>query len=124
MTKFEGNAVTWFEIPTEDIDRAAKFYEALLDAEMISFPGDEPYRLFPAGVNGIGGGLVQRAHQKPAAQGTMVFLNVDGRLDETLVRAERLKATMLVPKTQIPGGMGYFACLLDSEGNHVGLHSR
>jgi predicted enzyme related to lactoylglutathione lyase len=30
---------------------------------------------------------------------------------------------VLVPRTEIPGGFGYFACLQDSEGNHVGLHS-
>jgi predicted enzyme related to lactoylglutathione lyase len=29
-----------------------------------------------------------------------------------------------LPKTQIPGGYGYYACVLDSEGNHIGLHSR
>ena len=49
MSKFEGNAVTWFEIPTADIDRATKFYETLLAANMIPYPGDEPYAIFPAG---------------------------------------------------------------------------
>jgi len=24
----------------------------------------------------------------------------------------------------IPGGYGYYACVMDSEGNHIGLHSR
>ena len=26
MSKFDGNAVTWFEIPTADFERATKFY--------------------------------------------------------------------------------------------------
>jgi predicted enzyme related to lactoylglutathione lyase len=124
MSKFEGNAITWFEIPTIDIDRATKFYETLLAAELLPFPGPEPCNMFPSGESAVGGCLVQRLHQKPAAEGTMVYLNVDGKLDDTLSRAASLNSTVLVPKTQIPGGLGFYACLLDTEGNHVGLHSR
>jgi uncharacterized protein len=124
MSKFEGNAVTWFEIPTADIDRATKFYETLLAANMVPFPGDEPCIMFPSGESAVGGCLIQRLHQKPGAGGTMVYLNVDGKLDDTLQRAESLGSRVIVPKTQVPGGFGYYACLIDSEGNHVGLHSR
>jgi predicted enzyme related to lactoylglutathione lyase len=124
MSKFEGNAVTWFEIPTADIDRATKFYETLLAANMIPFPGDEPCQMFPSGEGAVGGCLIQRLQQKPGAGGTMVFLNVDGKIDDTLGRAETLGSKVIVPKTQVPGGYGYYACLIDSEGNHVGLHSR
>ena len=124
MSKFEGNAVTWFEIPAADIERATQFYETLLAAKMLPFPGDEPCIMFPSGEGAVGGCLVQRLGQKPSDQGTMVFLNVDGRLDDTLGRAHELNAKVLVPKTQVPGGYGFYACLLDSEGNHFGLHSR
>ena len=124
MSKFEGNAVTWFEIPTADIQRATRFYETLLAAEMLPFPGDEPCQMFPVGKNAVGGCLVQRLQQKPGGGGTMVYLNVDGKLDDTLTRADSLNAKVLVPKTQVPGGYGFYACLLDSEGNHFGLHSR
>ena len=124
MSKFEGNAITWFEIPTADIQRATRFYETLLAAEMLPFPGEEPCHMFPSGEGAVGGCLVQRLQQKPGATGTIVYLNVDGRLDDTLARAQTLESTVIVPKTQIPGGFGYYACLIDSEGNHVGLHSR
>jgi len=80
--------------------------------------------MFPSGEGAVGGCLIQRLQQKPAAQGTMVYLNVDGKLDDTLARAQSLHSTVIVPKTQVPGGYGYYACLIDSEGNHVGLHSR
>ena len=82
MSKFEGNAVTWFEIPTADIQRATRFYETLLAAEMLPFPGDEPCQMFPVGKNAVGGCLVQRLQQKPGGGGTMVYLNVDGKLDD------------------------------------------
>ena len=33
MSKFETNAITWFEIPVNDIDRARGFYENVLVLE-------------------------------------------------------------------------------------------
>ena len=69
MSKFEGNAVTWFEIPTADIERATKFYETLLAAKMLPFPGDEPCNMFPSGEGAVGGCLVQRLEQKPSDRG-------------------------------------------------------
>jgi hypothetical protein len=123
MSKFDSNAVTWFEIPTTDFERATQFYETLLDVKLRAFPGPEPCNMFPSDDGGVGGCIVHRAQQKPAADGSLVYLNADGKLDASLKRAEQLGATVLVPRTQIPGGFGYYACLQDSEGNHVGLHS-
>jgi predicted enzyme related to lactoylglutathione lyase len=123
MSKFEGNAVTWFEIPTIDITRATTFYETILDKKLIPWPGEESYFLLPTGTDGVGGALMYRPHQKPTAQGTMVFLNIDGQLDAVLTRAHKIEGTVLLPKTQIPNGT-FYACIQDSEGNHVGLHSR
>ena len=34
------DAISWFEIPTTDLDRAQKFYEAIFDMQMI--PMDMP----------------------------------------------------------------------------------
>jgi predicted enzyme related to lactoylglutathione lyase len=79
--------------------------------------------MFPSAEGGIGGCLVQRAQHKPADSGTLVYLNVDGKLDATLKRAEKLGTEVLVPRTEVPGGFGYYACVRDSEGNHIGLHS-
>jgi predicted enzyme related to lactoylglutathione lyase len=124
MSKFNGNAITWFEIPTTDIGRAQKFYETLLDDKLCEYTGGDPCFMFPSADGGVGGCIVQRANEKPSPEGTAVYLNVDGKLDATLKRAEKLGTNILVPRTQIPGGFGYFACVQDSEGNHVGLHSR
>ncbi len=53
------NAISWFEIPAADLNRAQKFYEAIFDLQMI--PLDMPQlqmRMFPieSPVN-IGGAL-------------------------------------------------------------------
>ena len=123
MSKFSGNALTWFEIPTADFDRATKFYESLLATRLQSFPGDEPCNMFPSGEEGVGGCIVHRTKHEPAANGTLVYLNVDGSLNETLERAKALGSTILVPRTQVPGVGSFYACITDSEGNHIGLHS-
>ena len=124
MSKFESNAVTWFEIPTTDFNRATNFYEEVLDIKLQAFPGPEPCNMFPSQDGGVGGCIVHRTNQKPAADGALVYLNADGKLDASLKRAEKLGVPILVPRTEIPGGFGYYACLQDSEGNHVGLHSK
>ena len=124
MSKFNGNAITWFEVPTTDITRAVSFYETLLDKKLIEFAGAEPCFMFPAGEGSVAGALIHRPHHRPAADGAMVYLNVDGELDNVLARAHKIEGTVQLPKTQIPGGYGYYACVMDSEGNHIGLHSR
>ncbi len=124
MSKFETNAVTWFEIPVADFNRATNFYETLLDAKLLPYPGGEPCSIFPLKEGGVSGCIVQRAQQKPSTDGTLVYLNADGKLDASLKRAEKLGAPILVPRTEIPGGFGFYACLQDSEGNQVGLHSK
>jgi predicted enzyme related to lactoylglutathione lyase len=124
MSKFDANSVTWFEIPTTDFSRANTFYEALLDKKLIPYPGPEPCAMFPVGEGGVGGCIVKRAKQDPCNNGTMVYLNVNEQLNATLERAAKLNATILVPRTEIPGGFGFYACVRDTEGNHVGLHSR
>jgi uncharacterized protein len=123
MSKFEGNAITWFEVPTTNMERAVDFYETLLDTKLREWPGDEPCFMFPAGDTGVAGSLVHRPNHPPSSTGTMVYLNVDGELDEVLTRAHA-EGAVLMPRTQIPGGFGFYACVQDSEGNHIGLHSR
>lgn len=124
MSKFETNAITWFEIPVSDIDRARGFYENLLESKLIPYPGDEPTFIFPAKQNGVAGCIVERPQQKPVADGTLIYLNADGQLNAAVDRATSVGSTVLVPRTEIPGGFGFYACITDSEGNHVGLHSR
>lgn len=117
------NALNWFEIPVRDMDRAVAFYDAILGAKMRrEVFGGMPYAIFPCEAPGIGGALVQDAKRAPGAGGTLVYLNADGILDAILERAEKAKATILLPKTPI-GKDGFIAILTDSEGNHVGFNS-
>lgn len=123
QTKTRQSAINWFEIPCENLDRATTFYETLLGAKMKRPNPTDPVAIFPADQTGTGGTLVKRAFQKPGANGPMVYLNCDGDLDGVLARVREAGGLILMPKTPVPGGYGHFACLRDTEGNHIGLHS-
>ncbi|QNI36756.1 VOC family protein [Edaphobacter albus] len=117
------NAINWFEIPCEDLDRATGFYETLLGVKMERYNEGSPMALFASEQTGTGGTLVKRTFQKPGRGGAMVYLNCNGELDNVLARVRKAGGLVLMPKTPVPGGHGHFACLRDSEGNHIGLHS-
>jgi predicted enzyme related to lactoylglutathione lyase len=121
--KLRQNAINWFEIPCEDFDRATTFYETILAVPMHRDTTEAPMAFFSSERTGTGGTLVKRPFQKPGRAGTMVYLNCDGELDAVLSRVPVAGGLVLMPKTPVPGGHGHFACLRDSEGNHIGLHS-
>ena len=120
------SALAWFEIPSRDLDRARRFYETILDCTMHKddFGSKEDVMcIFPAEQTGVAGALVKRTFQRPGGDGTMVYLSCNGVLDQVIARVSGAGGLVLLPKTEIPGGYGFKACLRDSEGNHVGLHS-
>ncbi|WP_263382892.1 VOC family protein [Granulicella arctica] len=116
-------AIHWFEIQCADLDRATTFYETLLGTKLKRETFGDPMAIFPYDSGGTGGTLVKRSMQRPGPMGTMIYLNCNGQLDEAIARVPAAGGLILQPKTEIVGGFGYFACMRDSEGNHVGLHS-
>lgn len=117
------NAISWFEIPVSDMDRAVRCYETLLDTKLkreILF--GTPHGIFSGSQEGVGGALIHDIKRPPISGGVTVYLNATGKLDAVLSRAEAAKARVIVPKTAI-GDFGFLAVIADTEGNHVGLHS-
>jgi uncharacterized protein len=104
-----------------------KFYEAMtgqkLKREAFGAPGEEMAVFEVDSQEGISGCLLYGQGTKPAQQGTTVYLNAAPSIDAWIGRAEKAGAKVLTPKTALPPGMGYFAHILDSEGNRVGLHA-
>jgi predicted enzyme related to lactoylglutathione lyase len=117
------NAIHWFEIPTQDLARAVRFYSRVLGIEMASveMPGC-PMAMFPCGTGSVGGALVKHEEARPSAQGTMVYLSGGEDLSAPLGRVEAAGGKVVMPKTSI-GEHGFCAMFLDTEGNRVGLHS-
>lgn len=119
------SALDWFEIPVRDIDRAQRFYEALLGAELRRETiGDKTLAVFAYEDGGAGGCLMAGpGTPAPAGDGTMVYLKAAPSIDAVLERVARAGGRIATPKVQLPGDMGAFAHVVDSEGNRVGLHA-
>lgn len=122
------NAISWFEIPATDLNRAQQFYEALFGITMI--PLDTPalkMRMFPIDdmMTGVGGAIVDSGgfHTPSATAGPLIYLNANPDVQQVLDKVEAAGGKIMVPKTQISPEYGYMAVILDTEGNRIALHS-
>jgi predicted enzyme related to lactoylglutathione lyase len=117
------NQCVWFDIPVVDLDRAIKFYSAVLGEPIRkeTFPG-MTFGLLPHEGEEVGGCLVVMENGKPSDQGPLLYLNAKGRLDAAITAAQSNGGKVLQAKHQI-GPYGYKAVILDSEGNRIALHS-
>ena len=119
------SALNWFEIPVRDLDRAQAFYETLL-ATTIRRETMAPSELgvFAYDESGTGGCLIAGPDASaPSQNGTLVYLDAGASLDAVLARVEPAGGRIATPKVQLPGEMGCFAHITDTEGNRVGLHA-
>jgi hypothetical protein len=120
------NAINWFEIPAHDIDRAQRFYERLLGTTLRrETMGPQTLAVFPyEGEHATGGCLISGPTvAKASGEGTLVYLAVTPTLDTALDRLAAAGGKLATPKVTLPGDMGVFAHIVDSEGNRVGLHA-
>jgi predicted enzyme related to lactoylglutathione lyase len=122
------DAISWFEIPSTDLDRATKFYETIFQVQL--FPLDIAQikmRMFPIDdpMNGIGGAVVYADgfYSPSATHGPLVYLNANPDVQIVLDRVEAAGGKILVPKTEISPEHGYMGIFMDTEGNRIGLHS-
>ena len=120
------NALSWFEIPVKDMDRAVSFYNTILGIELdTSIPGSDGSKMamFPGAMtDDTGGALVQGNGYVPSHQGSLVYLNGGADLSGPLGKVEGAGGKVLLPKTQI-GEYGFMAYFEDTEGNKIALHS-
>lgn len=118
------NPVGWFEIYVQDVDRARRFYEAVLattltrlpvqDIEMWSFEGgpDRP---------GCNGSLLKVPGVPSGGNSVIIYFSCA----DCAVEAGRVAAaggTLKREKMSI-GQYGFVALATDTEGNMFGLHS-
>ncbi|MEO5881414.1 MAG: VOC family protein [Caldimonas sp.] len=117
--------IDWFEIPVKDMERAQRFYETLLATRLRRETiGDNSLAVFPYADTGVGGCLLAGAAvPAPSLDGTLVYLHAGASLDAVLERVGAAGGRVVTPKVQLPGDMGCFAHVADSEGNRVGLHA-
>ncbi|HKK23994.1 MAG TPA: VOC family protein [Gracilimonas sp.] len=121
------NAINWFEIPVNDINRAKSFYEAIFDFELFDLDiGDGlQMAIFPAENGTVGGALIQKKeyYYPSDTHGPLLYLNANPDLQTVLDKVEDSGGTISIPKRLITEDNGYMAVIIDSEGNRVALHS-
>ena len=123
------NVIVWFDVPTEDFDRAKRFYEEVLGHEINTdeSTGMKLGLFAMAGKMGVGGGLVPPDPMyKPAEEGShgvRVYFDVNERIDDALEKAELNGGSIVRPKFWLEMA-GWLAVIRDTEGNEVGLWSQ
>ena len=120
------NAVGWFDIYVDEMDRAERFYKSVLGAKMedMSDPtGETEMKSFVGNmeVYGAAGALVKAPYAKPRPGGTQIYFSVeDCATQQALV--EKAGGKVILPKFSI-GEFGYVALAQDTEGNMIGFNS-
>jgi len=124
MTKM--NAVAWFDIYVDDLNRATQFYETVLGVKLEAMgdpTGESQMMSFPAdmGAYGAGGALTKSPHASPGVGGTtLYFASADCAVEQA--RVAEAGGQVIRPKFSI-GEFGWICLCKDSEGNMFGLNS-
>jgi uncharacterized protein len=110
-----------FDITAEDPDRAVAFYEKVFGWKITHWGEGGPmdYWLIETGDSdpGINGGLSRR--DEGAAPATTNTIGVDS-LDDAMEAVKGAGGEVIQGRMPIPG-VGWFAAVSDTEGNHFGL---
>jgi predicted enzyme related to lactoylglutathione lyase len=121
------NAINWFEISTTNLNIAQAFYEAVLGRMLRrEVMGPSSLAVFPydPASGGAGGALLaDPSAPKPGSGGTLVYLDASPSLDAALARVAPAGGQVALPRQALPPGMGFFAHIIDLDGNRVGLHA-
>jgi hypothetical protein len=119
--------IAYFEIPADNIDRAKKFYNALLGwkIEPTKSMGD-PAKMKVMQYQDVITGDAQEGtlsmggmYKRQMKENIMAYAMVDD-LDKVLAKLEKLGGKIAVPKMEVKG-VGWTAVIMDTEGNTIGL---
>lgn len=115
----------WVDIPVVDLDRAMRFYGAVLGAPVTRSGGPGfSFGLLPEAQTAVSGCLyVPNEGNAPSRTGPLVYLNASGRLDAAVSAVLAHGGQVLQPIHAI-GPHGFRAVVLDSEGNRIALHAQ
>ena len=116
--------ISWFELPTTDLDRATAFYERILGVEMRRQAcSGIPMSIFPYVEGNPSGAVVSMPQMLPQDNGTLIYLSAGDDLSVALARVPDAGGSVAMPKTDLGNGIGHIALFIDCEGNRVGLYS-
>lgn len=111
--------IVHFDIPSDNPERAQKFYQDVFGWEFAKWDGPMEYWMVKTGENdtpGINGGLARRM---PGQIGMINTIDIPS-VDEYIIKIQSNGGQILVPKMEIPG-VGHYATCMDTEGNIFGI---
>ena len=111
--------ITHFEIPSDDVQRAQKFYSSVFNWEFAKWDGPTDYWMIKTGKDeehGIDGGLTNRAPGHTGITTTITVSSVAEFSEKIIAQGGEI----IVPKVPIPK-IGWYAQCADTEGNMFGI---
>lgn len=122
MAEKRKDVAVWFEIPAADFERAVGFYEKLIGYSLMRENMGAQMAVFKHDHEIVSGCVMEKPGHK-GMDGVMIYLNCNGFLDEAIARVEKAGGKLRSPIVELPGNMGRFIHIEDTEGNLVGLHA-
>lgn len=115
------NTFCHIELPATDAKKASEFYSSLFGWPMNKMEGID-YYLFGSNDGGVYGAIsqVNKIASDPRACNYVEVENIP----TTLKKAENLGAKTITPRTEIPGGHGFYGIFQDPQGYHLGVWSK
>ena len=127
------NTIVWADIPVADLDRAMKFYGAVLQTKFAPAEGMDgvalevpPEGFDPSGMEPpfpVAFDLALMQDHKPSTDGCTIYLNSHGDPEGMLQRAAAAGGKILAPVAFMGDMIGSIGFFLDSEGNRIGVHA-
>jgi uncharacterized protein len=118
------NVVIWADIPVTDMERARRFYGALLQAEIPLMPGtNDTVALLPGGSEEgvVSADLAMGENMKPSMDGPTVYLDPMGDIDAFMQRVASAGGRILQAPMDMGPVVGVIGFFVDSEGNRMGV---
>ncbi len=118
--------VVHFEVPYDDLERAKKFYIDVFGWKIQSMPEmnynivhtvDVDEQQMPKDKGAINGGMYKR--DDLSAKGPVIVISVQS-IDESIKKTEKVGGKVFKSKVSV-GQMGFYAQIIDTEGNIIGL---
>lgn len=136
----EHSHISWIQIPVKNLARAAKFYQAVFEANFFFEElNGKPHAVFKVGENGkklFNGALIETSEE--IGLSTILFFEATGNFEtiieqielnggkiltpKTLITRKESANEYVIPNTYIDNKPGYYAHFTDSEGNRMGLY--
>lgn len=119
-------AAVWVEIPAKDVKRALKFYQSVFKLPSVEISDDgvrQTATLFGGDSQGKAGiSLNQTRNFEPCDKGTLAYFDVSEHIEAALERVTAAGGKVVEGKTSM-GSAGFYATVLDTEGNLLALYS-